>query len=1244
MAFPQDNWKKTEKISNPNSPPEEQAKESPSSGSAGDAQKLKMPSEATKKFKQMYLKMLASHTDSVAEKDNLPKEKHDESYIALDFKPKSETLPKITTTEQGKKMELPPASKRIEKISGKYPAIEAQNQEAPLSSTTKQNLPTAKGILDKWKMYRQQSPSQEREEQASYLMGGNSQGETENIPAEKFLGFHEEGGKKTAILPFSRDKNGEEENFKTEKRPSIPQEEKTASRKIESFTKRIEDHIARENIAQKPSETRELPLPIGKVESKTQKNLFTQRRKLDSISLKETSSSNPIEQGQDGFPVASQNGEGEEKPVNIPYIKRKTERFKLPRKVEIEKTEEISSFPEIQEYQKSPDIQSPDLEEKNGLATAIIPAEEFLMPGSSAMQEKDELATADIPAQEFLMSSATTENAQMATADIPAQEFLEEPKSVATNTVNVSTKEWKRIADQSKTGEISDLISKDTKRNKPIDIDLTVAAKEGEFNPNPKKNAAQNFSWESLLLNKTIAKDRLVPSSSEYCGLDAIKINRFLGRGANGEVYEVECKRFYPYKYALKIPLLPLAKNGPIFERELAQFHRIQAAESLHIPKILTGEFSYENMTIPYYVTYLLSPLEKALNESKKKLIPPPLGFSIFYSLLKALEDLSYGFIIHNDIKPDNIMFCRDVPMLVDFGVSKSYSEINELELWKKRGYLHGTPVYLPPEVIQIENHPDGEHIMFCLDKVSQRMDIWALGITFMEWLTGHRVFHDVTLGANVLEMLGKMQHLFEDGYIQKYREQCHRRLTRMYLGTDVLTQQRMKDFDILAFYDKKYVHKQKVDVEDIEVKKVFLNDIFKVFDLCTLPYDKRPKAPQLLEEIKGIFPQAQEKYGSLYYDSITPPLEKTFLKKLNVESFKKTYYLLKGRRQYEAKRDGGWQCMSRRYDQWISVTTIFNDFFTALNIKNLEGPDKKDLLEESVREDAVLCQLFPFDIRYAFYHNLIKRDKSGLLKRIGQDVPTFVLCSQHSQEKYSHIFATKSLSDSGMLSPNDQEEAFLFPLYTVSEEGEFVCNLSPLFTSIIEQEMEWEYITEEGDFEKTFNQENAFHYIYAILHSPTYRTRYSKHFQKEFCRIPVINQKKLFKQVSLYGKELLSLHFLEAPSLTNPYVSCPVTGHNKVDEKFLRYMPATESRQGRVYINEKQYFEGINQQVWEFCIGNYQICHEFLKNHLGMSLDYDELVHYQKTVFAIQETIRIMEEIDKLLFSAWTTVEQQQN
>ena len=72
----------------------------------------------------------------------------------------------------------------------------------------------------------------------------------------------------------------------------------------------------------------------------------------------------------------------------------------------------------------------------------------------------------------------------------------------------------------------------------------------------------------------------------------------------------------------------------------------------------------------------------------------------------------------------------------------------------------------------------------------------------------------------------------------------------------------------------------------------------------------------------------------------------------------------------------------------------------------------------------------------------------------------------------------------------------------------------------------------------------------------------------------------------------------------------------------------------GRVWINKTQYFEGVPKQVWEFHIGGYQVCEKWLKDRkkAGRKLSADDLDHYQKIVVALNETIRLMREIDDLI------------
>ena len=55
-------------------------------------------------------------------------------------------------------------------------------------------------------------------------------------------------------------------------------------------------------------------------------------------------------------------------------------------------------------------------------------------------------------------------------------------------------------------------------------------------------------------------------------------------------------------------------------------------------------------------------------------------------------------------------------------------------------------------------------------------------------------------------------------------------------------------------------------------------------------------------------------------------------------------------------------------------------------------------------------------------------------------------------------------------------------------------------------------------------------------------------------------------------------------------------------------------------------------EAVWSFRVGGYQVCEKWLKDRKGRTLSKDDIVHYQKTVVALAETIRLMNEIDEAI------------
>ena len=71
----------------------------------------------------------------------------------------------------------------------------------------------------------------------------------------------------------------------------------------------------------------------------------------------------------------------------------------------------------------------------------------------------------------------------------------------------------------------------------------------------------------------------------------------------------------------------------------------------------------------------------------------------------------------------------------------------------------------------------------------------------------------------------------------------------------------------------------------------------------------------------------------------------------------------------------------------------------------------------------------------------------------------------------------------------------------------------------------------------------------------------------------------------------------------------------------------------GKVYINETQYFDGVPLVAWEFYIGGYQPAQKWLKDRNGKALSFEDVRHYQRIIVALCETDRIMKVIDTLDF-----------
>lgn len=192
-----------------------------------------------------------------------------------------------------------------------------------------------------------------------------------------------------------------------------------------------------------------------------------------------------------------------------------------------------------------------------------------------------------------------------------------------------------------------------------------------------------------------------------------------------------------------------------------------------------------------------------------------------------------------------------------------------------------------------------------------------------------------------------------------------------------------------------------------------------------------------------------------------------------------------------------------------------------------------------------------------------------------------------------------------------------LFPIWLFEKTGQ-VENFSPDFRAFIDPHYEHHYTPEE-----------ILGYIYAVLHTPTYRTRYAEFLRIDFPRVPFPESAEDFEKLSKFGWALVQAHLLrELPR--KDLAGYPVKGDHSVET--VRYSPEEQA----VWINKAQFFKPVPQSVWDFHIGGYQVLDKYLKSRKGRVLSLDEINHVAAVADSLAFTIDRMEKIDKAYKAAF--------
>ena len=294
----------------------------------------------------------------------------------------------------------------------------------------------------------------------------------------------------------------------------------------------------------------------------------------------------------------------------------------------------------------------------------------------------------------------------------------------------------------------------------------------------------------------------------------------------------------------------------------------------------------------------------------------------------------------------------------------------------------------------------------------------------------------------------------------------------------------------------------------------------------------------------------------------------------------------------------------------------------------------------EVTYEEALSCVLpilyRPFDIRYVVFHKrLIGEARPAVMKHLLDGGVALLSTRRVTGRPYDNVLVCRGLVEYKAVTHDRNTQ--VFPLYLASSDG------SSMFTPAGDGKRHVNIAP--SVFQKWLHSggvrsaDELLAAMYALLFSPEYRCRFQEELRQDYARVPVPLSQQLGSRLASCGSELVGLHLLESPKLDESITTYRGPRNPEVgrvgwwDGTVWLDAGKTSAREGHRATKPGGIgFQGVPEEVWDFHIGGYQVCHKWLKDRKGRTLSDEDITHYQKVVVALNETIRIMAEIDDVI------------
>ena len=337
---------------------------------------------------------------------------------------------------------------------------------------------------------------------------------------------------------------------------------------------------------------------------------------------------------------------------------------------------------------------------------------------------------------------------------------------------------------------------------------------------------------------------------------------------------------------------------------------------------------------------------------------------------------------------------------------------------------------------------------------------------------------------------------------------------------------------------------------------------------------------------------------------------------------------------------------LEEEYNKGFKVNELFNFFNVGVVTSNdaaLVNSDANTLRNNVERintkdyDKSLECKFAyrALDNRILYYdEGLIERARKDIMGHLLTPGNIAMVVGKQCVDDWKYAFITDSVTNFNFIATAGRLGAgYVFPLYLYKEnmgKEERIVNFNKELYDKIAKGLNYLPCYDDNvlvdpisDYNGVLYPQALFDYIYAVLHSPSYRERYKEFLKIDFPRIPYPTDWEKFRDFAELGEELRQLHLMEdLPSKTG--ITFPVAGSLQVDcYRWQDY---------RVYINAEQYFDGVPESAWNFFIGGYQPAQKWLKDRKGMILSFEDVKHYGHIIYVLQQTERIMMEIDNIM------------